>query len=195
MRLPLCASSRRYAPRLTRTRLPSGARSHRRESSWPYSALTWTSAWTVGGPRRVVPWLLGPSITAVPAACSLATVLQASLFAIGSIAAPVAGLPPSLVTVCGAAEPNRKTPGWIAVHDTAANGPSPGAFCGHVWVKVVTVPGAGAPEPPRRCLPKNELPWSFRYSSAFSLLEPRECPRSPNCSVTSAPGFEARSEL
>ena len=76
---------------------------------------------TVGRPMSVKPVLLGLRTTAVPGSSEPVTDLQASLLAMGSIAAPVSGLPPAEVTVVVSpgGPPKRTAPGWISGHVAA----------------------------------------------------------------------------
>ena len=72
----------------------------------------------------------------MPGARSVGTVRHASPPPMmGSIAAPVAGLPHAEVTVWAVLPWKITRPGWIAGHDAARYGPAGAASVGHVWVK------------------------------------------------------------
>src|SRR5262249_18102112 len=86
---------------------------------------------------------LGMVYTAVPGAFTAGNVAHSAAPKMGSVPAATAGLPPSDVTVCGAAVPKRSDPVASSARLGKTNGPPGGDVKGHVWVKAVTAPGAG----------------------------------------------------
>ena len=110
------------------------------------------------------------------------TVLHASLVPpIGSNPDAMLGFPPAEVNSCAASDPSRTLRGCSFPQVAAVNGPPPGAAFGHVCVYAVTLPFFGAIPVRFRRASKNLAPCSWKARSVFSLLEPRLCPRSPNC--------------